>query len=313
MSFLTELPEEFYPEDAFRLFSAASQFDFANARSMMWLSQLAYEADRSKINRVGKKWALTSLASVPGAIFAPLDLPNTETIVAARKDTVIVAFAGTDPLRLTNWITNFTVDFSATGAHRGFDSAVDVIQQNLDAQIGVALQAHPQAKLFFTGHSLGGALAVLAAARAAENRSVEAVYTFGMPRTGGAVFRESYRTYRLHFCKDIVPFVPTTGQKFHHVGQYLHCRSGRFADVAIGTMREADQPDISGDPAGQLRKLLAPESGLAFPFGARLRVLFRPMLDAPALLRPDLVGLALEALPPPIRDHVPHRYLHALG
>jgi hypothetical protein len=41
MSVLTRLPEEFYDTNAFRDFSAAGAFALADARAMMWLSQLA--------------------------------------------------------------------------------------------------------------------------------------------------------------------------------------------------------------------------------------------------------------------------------
>jgi hypothetical protein len=43
MSFLTELPENFYARDALRGFDPAGPFSLGTARAMMWLSQLAYE------------------------------------------------------------------------------------------------------------------------------------------------------------------------------------------------------------------------------------------------------------------------------
>ena len=43
MSELVELHRSQYPDDALNRFTPNAQFDFENARAMMWLSQLAYE------------------------------------------------------------------------------------------------------------------------------------------------------------------------------------------------------------------------------------------------------------------------------
>ena len=50
MSFLVELARGAYPDSALNGFTATPQFGLDNARTTMWLSQLAYEtADRSKV------------------------------------------------------------------------------------------------------------------------------------------------------------------------------------------------------------------------------------------------------------------------
>lgn len=69
----------------------------------------------------------------------------------------------------------------------------------------------------FTGHSLGGALASLAAARTAKqgfrSGSQIKVYTFGQPRVGNVQFARNFdailpNTYRVVFRRDIVPHMP---------------------------------------------------------------------------------------------------------
>jgi hypothetical protein len=317
MSILTELPEHLYPRDLFPAFSQTGGYGVGAARAMMWLSQLAYEADQGKIGRIAERWGLVTLAHVPGDLYAILELPNTETIVAGKPDAVIVAFAGTDPLRLANWITDFSVDRSDRDTHRGFQAAIDMVGQTLDAQVELARTAHPGAALYFTGHSLGGALAVLAAQRSPH--AVAGVYTFGMPRVGGEDFERNYRgrlgerTHRLRFGRDLVPSIPTRAQGFRHVGRYVHCPAGRFADVPDASIRNADEPDLLGDAHETLRTLLAPSWPPAARWGDRFRSWLRPILDPPVPPRPDLVGILLEQLPPPIGDHLPHRYCAALA
>ncbi|PIO60570.1 triacylglycerol lipase, partial [Teladorsagia circumcincta] len=72
-------------------------------------------------------------------------------------------------------------------------------------------------KVVFTGHSLGGALAALAAARTAKQglRPGEKItmYTYGEPRVGDAQFATNFDTmikdsYRVVFRRDIVPHLP---------------------------------------------------------------------------------------------------------
>jgi triacylglycerol lipase len=68
---------------------------------------------------------------------------------------------------------------------------------------------HPQ-PLFFTGHSLGGAMATLASA-VSRKRTPRATYTFGTPRVGDAAFVASIQPVPLHRVEnahDPIPMVP---------------------------------------------------------------------------------------------------------
>ncbi|KAL6743420.1 hypothetical protein Aduo_016462 [Ancylostoma duodenale] len=72
-------------------------------------------------------------------------------------------------------------------------------------------------KTTFTGHSLGGALAALAAARTAKEGYRKGdqimIYTFGEPRVGDETFATNFdalipNSYRVVFRRDIVPHLP---------------------------------------------------------------------------------------------------------
>jgi triacylglycerol lipase len=317
LSFLTEFPEELYAPDALRGFAPAVGFGIANARAMMWLAQLAYEESPEKIGRIGKLWGMEVVERIPGAISTKIAIQDTVAVVLAGPAAVVVSFAGTDPLKVANWITNLTLDPLPGETHRGFQEAADAIWAKLGEAVRTAMAARSAPALFFTGHSLGGALAVLGAEKAARDHVVSAVYTYGMPRVGTATFQARYaaladRTYRLHFGRDLVPGVPTPEQGYRHVGLYLHCPAGRFADLPASAMGPSDEPAVVSDLLAEVRVFLQRPSSIAPSIVAHARMLLPGHFNPAPQIRPDFLGVILEQLPPPIRDHVPHRYLGAL-
>jgi len=84
--------------------------------------------------------------------------------------------------------------------------------------------------LFFGGHSLGGALATLAALY----HPPRALYTFGSPRVGGKDFCDKIQksqipTYRVVNSTDIIPRLPSALFGFRHVGTLVYfTRSGHM-------------------------------------------------------------------------------------
>jgi predicted lipase len=127
---------------------------------------------------------------------------DTQAIVAAAGDTAIVAFRGSESG--LDWGTNFEIDFeqyafgvNAAGAeiiggvHAGFLTAATAIVPALVE----AIRESGATRVVLTGHSLGGALAVVVAALLEADPAappVSAVYTFGSPRTGDADWAAAY-------------------------------------------------------------------------------------------------------------------------
>jgi Lipase (class 3) len=297
MSFVVELPLDQYHRDAFAAFTPDVGFHIGTARATAWLSRLAYESDPGKIDTMLAAWGLSREASFASPARGLLPMASTRGLVTSGRGATLVVFSGTDALRLANWITDFNARLSPAGLHRGFEAAVDTVWPRLLDIIGRS----GKCPLFFAGHSLGAALAVLAAERAAaEGHLARGVYAFGMPRVGGAEFAARYpladTTYRLVHGEDIVPSVPPSKLGFRHVGCLLRAPRGGVFDGAPLPAGGDDPPFAASLVAGL--KAALPEIGRGWP---------QPPV------RPGPVGQYARFLPPRYGDHLPDRYCRAFN
>jgi hypothetical protein len=305
MSFLVELPRSEYPDHAQDAFTVTAQFELENARAMMWLSQLAYEtAHANKIEDILGAWGLAKREIIDNPPETRLPLRTARAIVAAGRGATIVAFAGTDPLKINDWVTDFDGLPSADGIHAGFGAAVAAIWPRIAAAI--ANRPRTERALFLTGHSLGGALAIVAAAQAMSDPQLQptAIYTYGSPRPGDTQFADAYSpvlgdiTFRLVNGTDLVATVPPSLTGFRHVGRAIQCSSdGRFDPQTPILPRDQDKPDflasVFTSASNELHALIAGE--LFVPIGQ------------------GLLGQFIGILPRQIRDHVPASYFAALA
>ena len=322
MSFLTKLPIDRYDRDAFKQFAGGKEFDIGNARAMAWISQLAYETDEPrKIANILKLWGLDLVEEGVVVEESKTVLPQASThcFVATGPKATIVAFAGTDPVALANWITDFDARLQAAGTAEGYTVAADVVWPRLKLLLGKSVL--PGGKVFVTGHSLGGALAALIAERInTELRAdVDAVYTYGMPRPGNPAFADLYNqhlgsnTYRLVHGEDIVPTVAPSELGFRHLGRFLPCeRQGRFDKANLASDTSSDLPPFVAGVADELATVLHGPLSTAQSAGARIK-LATALLAGMGIsdMRSDAGGILIELLPPRLRDHMPDRYIGA--
>lgn len=302
MSRLVSIPLAAYPQDALSGLSIGS-FSIGAARAAMWLSQLAYEEDAAKVAIVLARWQLAPLVIFdrPGAGLLPA--ARTRGFVARGQGVTIVAFGGTDPLVLSNWVTDLRIGRTSEGAHRGFSDALDVMW----GEISPLLPAPATLPVLYVGHSLGGAVALLAAWRALAQFGAQpaAVYGFGMPRPGNAALAArinaafGQRIYRLAHGQDIVPSLPPAALGFMHAGRYLHCAGQGQFDYSMLSSGLSDAPANGGNLTAGWRERL-------------LRLLPRARAgDAPAGINASPVANGF--LPAPLGDHLPDRYWNALA
>ena len=82
---------------------------------------------------------------------------------------------------------------SGTQVHRGFFNAYNAIAGNIRSELRTLIHAFPRAEILVTGHSLGGALATIAAADLRGSLRVAnriRLMTFGSPRVGDDNFSD---------------------------------------------------------------------------------------------------------------------------
>ena len=320
MSALTKYPEDLYDPQAFAAFVGDRTFRLGTARALSWLCQLAYETDEpGKMARLLAMWDLAFLGTgiVAKSVATPLPIARTEAFLATRGDVACLSFAGTDPVVIEDWITDFSIQASPDGIAQGFSIAAQAVLPEITA----LLKASSCRAVFVTGHSLGGALAVIAASSLVDaGIPVAGVYTFGMPRAGSESFQRAYDarlgdvTYRLVHGTDIVPSVPPTGLGFHHVGRSLRCVSWAKCDPsALTPTPGSDEPQFLPQVAVGVRQVLLR------PLGARTLVAgaYRNAISLLRLTRHsrrnDAIGWFLDNLPPQIRDHLPDAYINAVS
>jgi len=150
-----------------------------------------------------------------------IDVDGAQAYVLSDKTDVIVACRGTEPTELNDVVADlkmFPVPHHKGGrVHRGFYAEYDKVIPGIKE----ALAKHNKKgdkTVWVTGHSLGGAMAVLVAAELQPNGGL---HTFGQPRVGNAEFLKclsdlSYYRYRNN--NDIVTAVPPSWLFFKHGG-----------------------------------------------------------------------------------------------
>lgn len=180
-----------------------NQHYLRNAQTLGHLAIAAY-APKPAEDAAFKKTMFTDAASFA---HGPT---STQGFWTANADHVVLAFCGTSDVR--DWLTNIRfamVPELGGKAHRGFCEALDAIWSIFFTK----LKTHTDAgrKLWITGHSLGGALATLAARRLPTSMKPVGVYTFGQPRVGDTAYAKKYKLKHHRFVnnKDIVPTVPS--------------------------------------------------------------------------------------------------------
>ena len=162
-------------------------------------------------------------AAAPAGADRVVECPARQIRVVLFDDgpDLVLAFRGTAHLR--NWLTDLDCQFvpSSYGrVHAGFAAALSAVFAQLAELIFDAHYAGK--KIWLTGHSLGGALALLAARQLI--KPMAGCYTFGQPRVGDADFCQSYdallksRTHRVVHDADIVPRVPWLLGSYRHAG-----------------------------------------------------------------------------------------------
>lgn len=133
-------------------------------------------------------------------------------------DAIVVAFRGT--VDIQNWIANIDaaqVNYQGCQGclvHQGFYNAFQSIAAYLRKNVQSLQALFRDAKIYVTGHSLGGGLATLGALDIKEIFGrVDQFYSFGQPRVGNELLSTFFTNsipsrFRVIHYADIVPHLP---------------------------------------------------------------------------------------------------------
>ncbi|WP_299378482.1 lipase family protein [uncultured Kiloniella sp.] len=124
-------------------------------------------------------------------------------------------------------------DNKSESVHRGFYDAHFALCKELCSVLGAG-----ETPLYLTGHSQGGALAILEAA-IPDGEDDTVIYTFGAPRVGNNCFAEleRYPHHRVVNSIDIVPMLPFMAMGYKHSGtlQYIDGKGKIHEAIPLST------------------------------------------------------------------------------
>ncbi len=182
---------------------------------------------------------------------------------------LVLAFRGTEPKKWKDWKTDFKGRLIEPmggrpdeRVHEGFHDAF----QAVTGQIKDALAEHGGPPIYTTGHSLGGALAVLATRFIAKD-SQGACYTFGAPRVGNdklddIMFTPIYRVvhgadavarvppskWYFRVFSFLVDFVPLWREQIRAAVRWINLNFGGY--IHFGDMRYINTEGVASDKLG---------------------------------------------------------------
>ncbi|WP_405851929.1 hypothetical protein OG361_04335 [Streptomyces sp. NBC_00090] len=134
---------------------------------MVQAAELAYK-DEVVIERKAREWGSTGCATITPGFTPPFPLQDTQAYTIAGDRLIITGFRGTEPAQIRALLSGATTlpwpGPAKTGyIHYGFGEALDSVFLSVREPLA-ELRGHDQ-NVWFTGHSLGGALAMLAGCR----------------------------------------------------------------------------------------------------------------------------------------------------
>lgn len=190
-------------------------------QSMTYVQELGYEIEHLYIHKMN----------------------HTFLLILSRVDRIIVAFRGTTDIEhfktdlkvMTTSVESAllcseiespikkTVDWQNAMVHKGFADAYKSVSRPILQKLKELFSISPR-PLFFTGHSLGGALATLCSLDIAICLDTENIYvsTFGSPKVGNYFWSRLYNDvivahWRVAMRSDIITTLPRLG--YAHVGK----------------------------------------------------------------------------------------------
>ena len=234
-----------------------------NAQWMALFSKLVYQKT-SNINQMPDEEGILAALKEKDADFKTVkgyDKNSAQAMLVEHERYMCMVFRGTN--EPADWLDNLSVQKELVlfgEFHKGFWRSVEDVWQIYDDYL--ELCAEKKRPLFITGHSLGGAMANIAAARLIHiDAPFSSVYTFGQPRAlkpeTARIFNVGTKLQYFRFCNnnDIVTRVPARIFGYSHTGTFLYITEdkeihtdigywNRFIDQCSGAMSALTEPGV---------------------------------------------------------------------
>ena len=150
-----------------------------------------------------------------------IDKNGAQVLVAKNSKEIWFAFRGTEPSQMNDVAADLKISknsaVSGGVVHSGFQEELDELWPAVLKELEANNKLKNPKKVYLTGHSLGAAMATIAATRT----EAECLYTFGSPRVGGKEFAKNLNCPHHRFVNnnDIVTKVPLKIMGFVHCGE----------------------------------------------------------------------------------------------
>ncbi len=158
-----------------------------------------------------------------------------EAYVFGNRFDCMIVCRGTEPNQWNDIEADanaWTVVSEVGRVHSGFHTEVNELWPLLEQQI-----KEDQRPMWFSGHSLGGAMAAVCAVRCKISpipSNPQAIFSYGAPRVGDRSYTSFLKVkhYRWVNNNDIVPRVPPRWLGYRHMGQEIYInRNGKISNL----------------------------------------------------------------------------------
>ena len=306
---------------------AKSGFCPEKARMLLLCSRLVYE-DPAAIGELlsGPGWHLN-----PEEDFRFISKDHTQLFMMKLDSSVFVVFRGTETENFWDWRIDADVRQCVDSVigergglvHKGFSDGLESVWEPVRKTLDEWSRSGVSSNVLVSGHSLGAALAELAAVRIACTYGCEriaSVYTFGKPRVGNAVYVDFMTTllgsrfFAIVNRNDIVPRIPP--EKWGYKPSGTLCCIDDDHRLQVGKDWLTDVPEYVGDHLELVTRLFRSEQMETFvkrlerhsPSGIWLGI-----GKALKRLPPGLLDSLKKLIPQSLVDHFPGEYLKAFS
>ena len=254
------MPAYQFKADINKFDAQTTRYNGENALVLADCARLVYKPEDDIRAALQGEWKFKNFTFFSGA--------STQAVIAGNDAIIIVAFRGTEIMKIADIKADIKVRLEETGiakipgkVHAGFLDALNEVWDDMRAVL--KRFQDKQQTVWFCGHSLGGALACLAAAKYVGNEGgrINGVYTIGQPRVGNSKFAGQYdnvvggNCFRFVNNNDVVPQLPFWGPalKYTHIGKLIYFDSDGTLKDSISWMKHLmDRLKGISDDIGQL-------------------------------------------------------------